>query len=147
MSVIICAINCSQIIHHLFVIFHSIYYPLFIFIIIFIIIHIFAVKVVHINLWHCFDMVKCGFISFMLFLSSNNLSCVVSFLWGSHWFVILHLECSTQNFWGVCVTWWSYGDLMVILGSPRITYYTGYTFDFNVNYSYLYLFKIKYIVL
>ena len=45
------------------------------------------------------------------------------------------------------VTRQTYGDLQVILGSPRVTYYTGYMFDFNVNYSYLYLFKIKYIVL
>ena len=45
------------------------------------------------------------------------------------------------------VTQQTYGDLRVILGSPRVTYYTSYTFDFNVNYSYLYLFKIKYIVL
>ena len=44
------------------------------------------------------------------------------------------------------VTWQTYGDLMVILGSSKVTYYTGYTFDFNVNYSYLYLFKIKYMV-
>ena len=81
------------------------------------------------------------------FIQSFNI--VVSFLWGPQtiWFVILHLECSTQNFWGVCVTRQTYGDLRVILGSPGVTYYTSYTFDFNVNYSYLYLFKIKYIVL
>ena len=133
MSVIICAINCGQIIHNQFIVFHPIYYSLLFLLSFFIIIHTFAVKVVHINLWHCFKTVKCGFISFILFLSSNNLSCVVSFLWGSQavWFVILHLECSTQNFWGVCVTWQTYGDLRVILGSPRVTYYTSYMFDFN----------------
>ena len=40
---------------------------------------------------------------------------VVPFLWGSQTvrFVILHLECSTQNFGGegVCVMWWNYCHL------------------------------------
>ena len=34
-----------------------------------------------------------------------------------------------------------YGDLLVILGSPRVTYYTGYTFDFIVNISSMYHIK------
>ena len=34
-----------------------------------------------------------------------------------------------------------YGDLLVILGSPRVTYYTSYTFDFNVNISSMYHLK------
>ena len=34
-----------------------------------------------------------------------------------------------------------YGDLLVILGSPRVTYYTGYMFDFNVNISSMYHIK------
>ena len=48
---------------------------------------------------------------------------------------------STQNFWGVCVARQIYGDLLVILGSPRVTYYTGYMFDFIVNISSMYHLK------
>ena len=73
------------------------------------------------------------------------LSCVVSFLWDPQTisFVILHFECSTQNFWGgVCVTWQYLGGIWVMFGSLRVTYYTSYTFGFSVNISYLYLFKI-----
>ena len=66
------------------------------------------------------------------------LYCVVSFLWGPQtvWFVILHLECSTQNFWGggVSVTQW-------YLGCLKSPLFTRNTFDYNVNNSYLYLFK------
>ena len=69
------------------------------------------------------------------------LCCVVSFLWGPQtvWFVILHLECSTQNIGGMCN--------LVIFGSPRVTYCTGKTFGFNVNISYLYSVKPQIIVL
>ena len=129
--------------------FFKLIYSLFIIYIIFIIFIIFII----ILLWKWYTF-SCDtaldseiYYSFIFIIFINISGCVVSFLWGSHWFVILHLECSTQNFWGVCVTRQTYGDLMVILGSPRVTYYTGCTFDFNVNYSYLYLFKIKYIVL
>ena len=97
---------------------------------------------------------------FSHFHSSYNISCcVVSFLWGPQavWFVILHLECSTQIFLGICVTWQClgdvqcdiyvtrsfYGDLQVILGSPGNHCYTGYTFDFNVNTSYLSSIKLQ----
>ena len=120
------------------IIFH--YYPLFFIIfIIIVIILILLQKVVHIWLWHCFDAVEVCFHSFIHLI---YLCCVVSFLWGPQtvWFVILHLECSTQNFWGVCVTRWYLGHL-------KITYYTGDMFDFNVNISYLYLFKTLTIVL
>ena len=54
-----------------------------------------------------------------------------------------HLVCDTAfgmqhtKFWGVCVTRQHLGDIWVIFRSPRVTYYTGYTFGFNVNYSYL----------
>ena len=67
---------------------------------------------------------------------------LVSFLWGPQtvWFVILHLECSTQNFGGVCVTQWDWGHLM----SPL---FTSNTFYFSVNNSSLYLFKLLIIVL
>ena len=41
----------------------------------------------------------------------------------------------------VNVARWTYSDLMVILGSPRVTFYTGYTFDFNVNISSMYHLK------
>ena len=40
-----------------------------------------------------------------------------------------------------CVAWQTYGDLLVILGSPRVTYYTSYTFDFIVNISSMYHLK------
>ena len=42
---------------------------------------------------------------------------------------------------GVNVARQIYGDLLVILGSPRVTYYTGYTFDFSVNISSMYHLK------
>ena len=54
---------------------------------------------------------------------------------------------SLWNFAGITfdnvdVIWPYLGDVWVIFRSPRVAYYTGYTFDFNVKYSYLYLFKI-----
>ena len=102
--------------------------------------HFCCKNVVHIQLWHCFrqwNVLSNYFIQYYFY-------CVVSFLWGPQiiWFVILHLECSTQNVLGVCVTWWSLGGIWVIFRSPRVTYYTGYMIGFNVNYSYLYLYKI-----
>ena len=42
---------------------------------------------------------------------------------------------------GACVAWQIYSDLMVISGSPRVTYYTGYMFGFNVNISSMYHIK------
>ena len=53
------------------------------------------------------------------------------FIWTDR---IIHLHC-------ICVAWWIYGDLLVILGSPRVIYYTGYTFDFIVNISSMYHIK------
>ena len=47
-----------------------------------------------------------------------------------------------QHFTSPYVTRQYLGDVQVIFRSPRVTYYTSYTFDFNVKYSYLYLFKI-----
>ena len=48
-------------------------------------------------------------------------------------------ECSTQNFWVVCVTQWNWGHLL----SPL---FTIYMFDFIVNSSYLYLLKLFVII-
>ena len=124
--------------HTYSIVYYLHYFSLFSIIsIIIIIILILLWRVVHIQLWYCFDAAKCVFHILTLIFD-----CVVSFLWGPQtvWFVILHLECSTQNFWGVCVTWWYLGHLE----SPL---FTGYMFDFNVNISYLYLFKPSTIVI
>ena len=51
------------------------------------------------------------------------------------WFVILHINIQHTKLLGGCVARWTYSDLMVILGSTRVTYYTSYMFDFNVNIS------------
>ena len=140
----ICAINCGQIIliqlifcfhifHYFFHYFHYFYHHY----------HYshFAAKsgtYLFMTLLCCSEMCSHSSISF-------NISCVVLFLflWGPQtiWFVILHLECSTQKFWGVCVTQQHLGDIWVIFRSPRITYYTGNTFGFNVNISHLYSVK------
>ena len=131
-----------------------------IFIIIFTIIHIFAAKSgthwVVTLLW----AVKCVIIHFY---SSYDISCcVVPFLWGPQaiWFVIpswTMLPDMTHINWnntlrftgipgipgmqhtkffgggGVCVTQQYLGDVWVIFRSPRVTYYTSYTFGFNMN--------------
>ena len=70
--------------------------------IIIIIIHIFAAKG---GTYLVMTLLCCSRMCLHLF-HPILLYCVVSFLWGPQaiWFVILHLECSTQNFWGVCVT-------------------------------------------
>ena len=51
--------------------------------------------------------------------------------------VLLHIRNVDSN-----VTQQYLGGIWVMFGSPRVTYYTGYTFGFSVNISYLYLFKI-----
>ena len=100
------------------IIFH--YFSLF-FIIIIIIIVISLFKVVHIQLWHCFDTVK-------------SYTCVVVFLWGPQtvWFVILHLGNTAHKFFG------GYCDTVKLI-SPILTIYT---FGFIVNNSSLYLPKL-----
>ena len=139
MSVIICAINCGQIILvqliYCFYIFH--YFSLFLSLLS---LFSFCCK-------KCFIftiLLCCSEMCFHSFTSSNilMLCCFIPLGSTDGLVVILHLECSTQNFWGVCVTWQSLGDIWVIFRSPRVTYYTGNMFGFNVNYSYLYLFKI-----
>ena len=105
------------------------YLSLFVIIFHYIIIVISLLKVVHIQLWHCFMMVECIF--------HLNI-CVVVFLWGPQtvWFVILHLENTAHEIWGgMCDT--------VKLISPL---FTIYTFDFIVNNSSLYLPKLLIIV-
>ena len=82
----------------------------------------------------------------MKLLSQNHkhIYCVVVLFYGVHkpfWFVILHRNIQHTKLLGVCVARWIYGDLLVILGSPRVTYYTSYTFDFSVNISSMYHIK------
>ena len=107
--------------------------------------HIFFIFIFTQSLFTYFKSVEDGTHSFVKLLSQNHKHiCVVVLFYGVHkpfWFVILHRIYSTQNFWGVCVARQIYGDLLVILGSPRVTYYTGYMFDFSVNISSMYHIK------
>ena len=55
--------------------------------------------------------------------------------------VYLQIEQQLETIVKLYVAWWIYGDLLVILGSPRVTYYTSYMFDFSVNISSMYHIK------
>ena len=94
-----------------------------------------------------FYLLKDGTHSFVKLHSQNHkhiFLCCCFYFMGSmnHSGLWYYIEIySTQNFWGVCVAWQIYGDLLVILGSPRVTYYTGYMFYFSVNISSIYHIK------
>ena len=109
---------------------HLHYFPFFFIIshyfFIIIIIVISLLKVVHMQLWHCFDTMKLHILVLLLFL------------WGPQtvWFVILHLENTAHRIFGGYV-WhrWNWGHLK----SPI---FTVYTFGFIVKNSSLYLPKL-----
>ena len=108
-------------------------------------IHIYFLFLFLFNIYLFFFSVS-GTHSFVKLLSQIiNIFFVLLFsFYGVHepfWFVILHRNTQHTKLLGVCVARQTYGDLLVILGSPRVTYHTSCTFDFIVNISSMYHLK------
>ena len=90
-------------------------------------------------------LVCCSEMCFHSFTSFNILVLCCFIPLGSTDCLVCNTAFGMQHtkFWGVCES----GDFWVIFRSPRITYYTGNTFGFNVNISYLYSVKPQIIIL